>query len=106
MSDYISKSALIKRVEHSLMALHDGISLKPTYCIEEDKLLQIIDKLPTLDEKEIILKAFERVVERLEEARKKYQMLLKNQGIKEDVTMDIAFKGMINIVKEGCGING
>lgn len=51
-------------------------------------------------------KPMERIVERLEEARQKYQRLIKEQGEKEDEAMNIHFRGMINIVKEEGGMDG
>ena len=56
MSDYISKDEAIGRLSEVLSS--EG---------EFEKAKQVIIKAPTLDEKEIIRKAFERVVERLEE---------------------------------------
>ena len=49
-------------------------------------------------------KPMERIVERVEEARQKYQRLLKEQGEKEDEAINILFRGMIKIVKEEGGI--
>ena len=59
MSDYISKSALLEQ----LIGIDDEIVKG---CIG------VIQTQPTVDEKEIIRKAFERIVERLEEAGDKY----------------------------------
>ena len=50
-------------------------------------------------------KPMERIVERVEEARQKYQRLLKEQGEKEDEAINILFRGMMNIVKEVGGLN-
>ena len=63
MSDYIRKSDVID-------------VLKETGIIQDNDLGHLvvdeINRIPTLDEKEIIRKHFERVVERLEEERKGY----------------------------------
>ena len=93
MSDYISKSEAIHKVTE--VELQDGT-------FAEVKIG--IGKLPTLDEKEIIRKTVERIVERVENARQKYQRLVKEQGEKEDEAINILFRGMMNIVKEEGGI--
>ena len=49
-------------------------------------------------------KPMERIVERVEEVRRKYQRLQKEQGEKEDEAINILFRGMMNIVKEVGGI--
>ena len=43
----------------------------------------------------------DKVVEQLEECRQKYQRLCKEQGESEDEAMNIIFRGVIKIVKEG-----
>ena len=45
-------------------------------------------------------KPMERIIERIENARQKYQRLVKEQGEKEDEAMNIHFRGVMNIVKE------
>lgn len=59
MSDYINKSALMKYLR----------DYKWEFALGSDfsKAIEMVDVQPTLDEKEIIRKTFERVVERLEE---------------------------------------
>ena len=67
MSDYIKKQDVID-------IIHKEIESTKSY-IEHNTQINIkfaVEELPTLDEKEIIRKAFERVVERLEERRRKY----------------------------------
>ena len=49
-------------------------------------------------------KPMERIIERIENARQKYQRLVKEQGEKEDEAINILFRGMMNIVKEEGGI--
>ena len=76
MSDYISKSALMDALIYC-----DGLGRKSL-----EAVVKTINEQPTLDEKEIIRKAFERVVERLENI--------------EPTPWEI-----VKIVKEECGIN-
>ena len=87
MSDYISKSEAIDRLSEVLSSEAEFENAK-----------QVIIEAPTLDEKEIIRKAFERVVKRLEELKNDCDCYghLKKKGL-----VDWA----IEIVKEECGIN-
>ena len=87
MSDYISKSEFIETLKNP-----------PLHCslggiIIED-ILVMVEEQPLVDEKEIIRKAFERVVERLEE--------LKANSFDDEV---VVMNDAIEIVKEECGIN-
>ena len=64
---------------------------------------------PLLSREELIKqwntrKPMERIIERIENARQKYQRLVKEQGEKEDEAMNIHFRGVMNIVKEEGGI--
>ena len=93
MSDYISKQEAIQKVTE--VELQDG-----TFADAKIK----IGAIKTLNEKEIIRKTVERIVERVENARQKYQRLVKEQGEKEDEAMNIHFRGVMNIVKEEGGI--
>lgn len=103
MSDYISKSALLKHLwDWRLQECPVGV------CDEETEtykaICECIDAVkdkPTLDEKEIIRKAFERVVERLEEKYNDIPIQYENnyeKGIEDGI--DYAMK----IVKEEGGI--
>ena len=95
MSDYTSKSALIediKRRPYIDKAL-------------EEIFFTIIDNQPTLDEKEIIRKAFERVVERLEELEEDNTADWQRFHCDDDFGRACAFEQAIKIVKEECGIN-
>ena len=83
MSDYISKQEAIQKVTE--VELQDG-----TFADAKIK----IGAIKTLNEKEIIRKAFERVVERLEEEKSDW-------NYDYNVPLDNAIK----IVKEECGIN-
>lgn len=103
MSDHISKSAMIKAIENHYNGLtYENVpqSIPDFY----SQMTQLAEEQPTLDEKEIIRKPLERILERVEKARQKYQRLVKEQGEKEDEAMNIHFRGMMNIVKEEGGI--
>ena len=74
MSDYISRDETISTIwnvfnSYGNSAIH--FEVEETKAIRKfcSRLQREIELLPTLDEKEIIRKAFERVVERLEEYR-------------------------------------
>jgi hypothetical protein len=100
MSDYISKSELreeMRKGQEVIKDRLDDISVSGIYATIE-AVIEEIDRQPTLDEKEIIRKAFERVVERLEEAS-----FPRNMG---DFTELVVLKDRaIEIVKEECGIS-
>ena len=83
MSDYI-------RREDALRIIRDGWS---NHYSRKD-MCDEINELPTLDETEIIRKAFERVVERLKE--------LKTNAFDDE---SVIISDAIEIVKEECGIN-
>ena len=98
MSDYISKYETISTIWNAFnsygnSAMH--FEVEETKAIRKfcSRLQREIELLPTVDEKEIIRKAFERVLERLEEARKPCKFL--------QMRIDDAIK----IVKEECGIS-
>ena len=99
MSDYISKSSLVEQIKLYEKELSEdrelgvdsddemmlfAIANQETAIYRIKRCIQ--HELPTLDEKEIIRKAFERVVERLENI--------------EPTPWEI-----VKIVKEECGIN-
>ena len=101
MSDYISKSALLDIV--------GGMPLNWEYGKAVSDIYGIIKEEPTLDETEIIRKAFERVLERLEEEKRIAFLTLANTG---NTMKDIVYNEVmaylntaIEIVKEECGIN-
>ena len=59
MSDYISKSALIKSIRRKVViASGEELDFK-------GEIVELIQSQPTLDETEVIRKAFERVVDKL-----------------------------------------
>ena len=66
------------------------------YASCKEDIRDMLDEQPTLDEKEIIRKAFERVVERLEE----YRNFEDNDSLDRQ-----CIDRTIEILKEECGIN-
>lgn len=67
MSDYISKSAVIELIESKMT---DGcLGTEDDTFIGGHGLVDDISELPTLDETEIIRKAFERVLQRLKDIK-------------------------------------
>lgn len=96
MSDYISKSVLIKALKNHPYVFEDFGHIES---IGLENVVETINSLPTIGETEIIRKAFERVVEKLEEKRKKSLDLWDGNS---------RYKGYskaIEIVKEECGIS-
>lgn len=90
MSDYTNKRAIIKVLEDCHLDKE----------LFEKDVFDSINALPTLDEKEIIRKAFERVVERLEERVQWYEVYGDCEG-----NSYRAYDHAIEIVKEECGIS-
>ena len=89
MSDYINKDAL----KNDITANLPQGRIKAVF-------LELVDSQPALDETEIIRKAFERVVERLEEKKR-------SDGTESDREWGkyIGYVDSIKIVKEECGIS-
>ena len=91
------------------MRLIDADRMKsntPNWLLETDgrrkrMLYDELDWQPTIFETEIIRKAFERVVERLEEARKYSYKDFKD----EEMEWRKGLKTAIEIIKEECGIS-
>ena len=105
MSDYIRKSALIEALEKSMKENNHKSMIGYAEHIQEHRyLIHLVEKQPTLDEKEIIRKPFERVVERLEESKdaKCFLASIPEQRLRGS---DDAYDDAIEIVKEECGIN-
>lgn len=112
MSDYISKSALIEELKNTTYVFKN-FGRRESVGLGE--VVSTIEHQPTVDEKEIIRKVFERVVKKLESElkwtraeqsiectrRNGYGSPLqsKNSGKIE------ALKKTIEILKEECGIN-
>lgn len=115
MSDYISKEETINTIWKTFDSFADNPSnfeLEETYAIRRFcfKLQEEMKAQPTLDEKEIIRKPFERVVERLEERKdhimKEFVLTDKAKEVKSDSLNRInELDGTIEIVKEECGIS-
>lgn len=104
MSDYISKNENINTIWNTFnsygnSAMH--FEVEETKAIRKfcSRLQREIELLPTLDEKEIIRKPFERVVERLEEKKR-------SDGTESDREWGkyIGYVDSIKIVKEEGGI--
>lgn len=97
MSDYISKSALIEALEK----VHPRVNGIDVFW----SAMKVVEKQPTVDEKEIIRKAFKRVVERLEEIRETFDdewlRTLSASAYQGRETIDIVKR----ILKEECGIS-
>ena len=100
VSDYISKSAFVELTSDTYNSYGNN-----ALCFDEEETKAIrrfcimiqkrIEELPTLSETEIIRKAFERVVERLEEkAKERWLVLAERNG----------YERAICIVKEEGGI--
>lgn len=111
MSDYINKSAVIELIESKMT---DGcLGTEDETFVGGHGLVDDISDLPTLDEKEIIRKAFERVVERLEKeseiADNELKRTIERNPMQTDFALGykMAIKNaikIIKIVKEECGI--
>ena len=100
MSDYISKQEAIQKVTE--VELQDG-----TFADAKIK----IGAIKTLNEKEIIRKAFERVLQRLERelesANNELKRTIERNPMQTDFALGykMAIKNAIEIVKEECGIS-
>ena len=85
MSDYISKSETIESIKAEIQCVEkekqqyfeQGNFHNGNILVEKIQAMKLVMKIvanePTVDEKEIICKPFERVVERLEEQEDHYQ---------------------------------
>lgn len=94
MSDYISKSALIKALKNNPKVFEQFGHIEN---IALEDVVVTINEQPTLDEKEIIRKAFERVLEQLNGL-----MPIRFNGFGKTL---ITVEDVIKILKEECGIN-
>ena len=91
--DYISKSAFVDSImENVVITTEEGLELR-------GEIVDLIKNQPTLDEKEIIRKAFERVVERLEEEARNYK-----DGVLQKLYFETGVARSIQVVKEEGGI--
>lgn len=105
MSDYISKSELVDSImKNVLITTEEGLELR-------GEIVDLIKNQPTLDETEIIRKAFERVLQRLDKQAGEFIDLshreLSNNSIPAIKYLNKGFgvARAIEIVKEECGIN-
>ena len=98
MSDYTSKRALVDSImKNVLITTEEGFELR-------GEIVDLIKNQPTFDEKEIIRKAFERVVERLEEEKiEMYKKWLQTSHF-QDKGEYLAYKHATEICKEEGGI--
>ena len=106
MSDYISKSALLKNLwDWRLQECPVGVCDEETETYKTIcECIKAVEELPTLDETEIIRKPFGRVVERLEEFTE--QTYYKSvEGDMYAGERNKAYHNAIKILKEECGIN-
>ena len=102
MSDYTSKKETIETIWNTFNSYGNNASvfdLEESYVIKKfcSRLQREIELLPTLDEKEIIRKAFERVIEQLNGL-----MPIQFNGFGKTL---ITVEDVIKILKEECGIN-
>ena len=98
MSDYISKSAFIEDIKTEIVNLSmNGLKGTPRPREELYQLIERIEEQPTVDEKEIIRKAFERVIEQFNGL-----MPIRFNGFGKTL---ITVEDVIKIIKEECGIN-
>ena len=93
MSDYISKSEMIYKIRGVVPSSQDV-----------DFIVRLIEEQPTLDETEIIRKAFERIVERLEEKKQEYLEGFRVHQENELYGVACGFGDSIKICKEEGGI--
>ena len=113
MSDYISKEALLEELNRYEKELYkdkrdaiDSDDEMMMFAIQNQETAisritrSVMHSIPTLDEKEIIRKPFERVVERLEERVQWYEVYGDCEG-----NSYRAYDHAIEIVKEECGIS-
>ena len=101
MSDYISKSALVKTFEkYKFGAIENNDEREYT----KEMVLLFVNSQPTVDEKEIIRKAFERVVERLEEQKQQSDRIYNELKDSFYLGMIQSSDNAIEICKEEGGI--
>ena len=100
MSDYISKSELIKAIDEQVQGWGKQGIVPSLF-----SAIAIVQNQPTLDEKEIIRKAFERVVERLEVEKEQSKNIYEALKDSYYLGMRQASENAIQILKEECGIS-
>ena len=113
MSDYISKSVFSEALNKSeKQPTRDSEDYIEGYCEGWNDVIDIRDSIPTVDEKEIIRKPFERVLQMLEHQKKQYNRRSleceKNGnrfGSEKMYSKACSYDNAIEIVKEECGIS-
>lgn len=113
MSDYISKSALLKHLwDWRLQECPVGVCDEETETYKTIcECIKAVEEQPTIDEKEIIRKTVERIIEKFKHEEQEYNELRKfhkENGTKSMECLYIgkigAFKDAIEICKEEGGI--
>ena len=99
MSDYISKDYAIQQVEGLTKKQRTNANIN-CILVNAGEVIDCLHEQPSLDEKEIIRKAFERIVERLEESKKELQ----NEYLGSAFYRMAELNRVIKIVKEEGGI--
>ena len=100
MSDYISKSEVLDILYNTFEEYNMTTDKQDKHGEFGAEVFERVKDIPTLDEKEIIRKPFERVVERLEERVQWYEVYGDCEG-----NSYRAYDHAIEIVKEECGIS-
>ena len=102
MSDYISREEVIELLYKTFDEYSMGTDKQDSLGGFGAEVFKRVKAMQTVDEKEIIRKAFERVVERLEEMEKK-ALRVQNYDVSFYATGQM--HKAIEIVKEECGIS-
>lgn len=112
MSDYISKSALIEELRKGQEVIKDkldDISISGIYATIE-AVIEEIERQPTLNEKEIIRKYGEQILDAFYGKHAEYRRLSEQANI--ELPQECYYSGhtkgfeeAIKIIKEECGIN-
>jgi hypothetical protein len=101
MSDYISKSEFSEALNKSeKQPTKDSEDFIEGYCEGWNDVIDIRNSIQTISETEIICKAFERVVERLEEKKQEYLEGFRTHQENELYGIACGFGDAIKIVKE------
>ena len=106
MSDYISKSAFIEDIKSEIVNIAmNGLKGTPRSREELYQLIERIEEQPTVDEKEIIRKPLERIVERLEEKLSNTNFEKATQECNESYVdgLSMGYADVIGIIKEEGG---
>ena len=99
MSDYISKSEVLDILYNTFEEYNMTTDKQDKHGGFGAEVFERVKDIPTLDEKEIIRNAFERVVERLEEEARNYK-----NGVLQKLYFETGVARSIQVVKEEGGI--